>query len=110
MIFDLEKLREFLTRTEELLTDIRFYASVALLRNQRMADRARRLPGCLLPDAMYRQISTGGGLELATELAMELAGIPGVDALHIYPLGAEVATREVAATFRSARGVPAYRR
>jgi hypothetical protein len=41
---------------------------------------------------------------------MELARIPGVDALHIYPLGAEDATREVAATFRSARGVPAHRR
>ena len=110
MIFDLDRLREFLKRTEDLLADIRFYASVAMLRNQRMADRARGLPGCLLPDAMYRQISTGGGLEVATELATQLARIPGVDALHIYPLGAEAATREVAATFRSARGVPAHRR
>jgi 5,10-methylenetetrahydrofolate reductase len=110
MIFDLDRLREFLERAKDLLADIRFYASVALLRNQRMADRARRLPGCLLPEAMYRQISTGGGLELATELATELAAISGVDALHIYPLGAEVATREVAATFRGARGVAAYRR
>lgn len=110
MIFDLDGLREFLERAEDLLANVRFYASVALLRNQRMAERARRLPGCLLPDAMYRQISTGGGLELATELAMELARMPGVDALHIYPLGAETATREVAATFRSARGVPAQRR
>jgi hypothetical protein len=59
---------------------------------------------------MYRQITRGGGLELATELAMELAGMPGVDALHVYPLGAEAATREVAAAFRSARGVPAQRR
>jgi 5,10-methylenetetrahydrofolate reductase len=110
MIFDLDRLREFLKRTEDLLADIRFYASVAMLRNQRMADRARGLPGCLLPDAMYRQISTGGGLAVATELATQLARIPGVDALHIYPLGAEAATREVAATFRSARGVPAHRR
>jgi hypothetical protein len=30
--------------------------------------------------------------------------VPGVDALHIYPLGAEVETRDVAAAFRSARG------
>jgi hypothetical protein len=75
-----------------------------------MADRARRLPGCLLPEAMYRQISRGGGFELATELAAELAAISGVDALHIYPLGAEVATREVAATFRGARGLAAQRR
>lgn len=110
MVFDLAGLREFLERTEDLLANVRFYASVALLRNQCMADRTRRLPGCLLPDAMYRQISRGGGLELATELAMQLAGMPGVDALHVYPLGAETATREVAAAFRSARGVPAQRR
>jgi methylenetetrahydrofolate reductase (NADPH) len=110
MVFDLAGLREFLKRTEDLLANVRFFASAALLRNQRMADRARRLPGCVLPDAMYRQITRGGGLELATELAMELAGMPGVDALHVYPLGAEAATREVAAAFRSARGVPAQRR
>ena len=29
--------------------------------------------------------------------------------LHIYPLGAEPATREVAGAFRSCRGVPAQR-
>jgi methylenetetrahydrofolate reductase (NADPH) len=110
MIFDLDRLREFLERTKEILADVRFYASVALLRNQAMADRAQRLPGCLIPEAMYRQISTGGGLELARELATELATIAGADALHIYPLGAEVATREVAATFRAARGVAAHRR
>jgi hypothetical protein len=78
--------------------------------NERMADQARRLPGCLLPDSTHRQISMGGGLELATELATELARTPGVDALHIYPLGAEAATRDVAASFRSARGAPAHRR
>ena len=75
-----------------------------------MADRARRLPGCLIPDVAYRQIANGGGIELATELATKLAMTPGVDALHIYPLGAEAATREVAAHFRSARGAPAQRR
>jgi len=110
MIFDLARLCEFLERSKHLLADIRFYASVALLRDQRMAERARLLPGCLLPEGMYRQISVGGGLELATELALELAAIQGVDALHIYPLGAEAATREVASTFRSARGVAAHRR
>jgi hypothetical protein len=75
-----------------------------------MADRARRLPGCLLPDPAYRQISMGGGVALATQLATELADTPSVDALHIYPLGAEQATREVAGAFRSRRGVPAQRR
>ena len=36
--------------------------------------------------------------------------MPAVDALHIFPLGAEAETREVAVAFRSARGVAAHRR
>jgi len=110
MVFDLGLLREFLKRTADLLIDVRFFASIALLRSERMAERARRLPGCLLPDPAYRRISMGGGLDLAAELATELAAIEGVDALHIYPLGAEEATREVASSFRLARGAPAQRR
>jgi len=110
MVFDLDALRAFLERAADLLAGVRFYARVALLRSRHMADQARRLPGCLLPDAAHRQVSMGGGLELATVLATELAAVPGVDALHVYPLGAEAATREVAAAFRSARGVPAQRR
>src|ERR671915_2310586 len=110
MIFDLGALRAFIERAAELLSGVRFYGGIALLRNERMAERARRLPGCLLPDRAYRQISMGGGVALATELATELADTPGVDALHIYPLGAEPATREVAGAFRSRRGVPAQRR
>src|SRR5437763_15869582 len=51
MVFDLRALRLFLDRTADLLDGIRFYAGVALLRNERMADHTRRLPGCLLPDA-----------------------------------------------------------
>jgi methylenetetrahydrofolate reductase (NADH) len=109
MIFDLDALRAFLDRTADLLAGVRFYAGVALVRSQRLADRARQLPGCLIPAAAYRQICIGGGIELAAELAAELASTPGVDALHIYPLGAETATRDVAASFRSARGVPARR-
>jgi hypothetical protein len=64
----------------------------------------RRLPGCLLPESADRRIREGGGVNLAIELAAELAAVPGVDALHVYPLGAELETREVAAAFRSARG------
>ncbi|MCA1681175.1 MAG: hypothetical protein LC777_20655, partial [Actinobacteria bacterium] len=110
MIFDLDALRSFLDRAAGLLTGVRFYAGVALLRSERMADNVRRLPGCLLSDAAHRQISLGGGLDLATQLATELASTPGIDALHIFPLGAETETRAVAAAFRSARGVPARRR
>jgi len=51
----------------------------------------------------------GDGLRLAEELVRELAGIAAVDALHIYPLGAESETRDIAAAFRTARGAPAYR-
>lgn len=110
MIFDLDAFHSFLDRAADLLAGVRFYAGVALLRDKRMADRARRLPGCLLPDSAYRRIGNGSGIDLATELATELADMPGVDALHIFPLGAETATREVAAAFRSARGVPVLRR
>jgi methylenetetrahydrofolate reductase (NADPH) len=110
MIFDLDALRAFLDRAADMLVGVRFYAGVALLRNERMAERARTLPGCLIPDHAYRQIRSGGGIELANEIASELAMTSGVDALHIYPLGAEAATREVAASFRTARGVPAQRR
>ena len=34
----------------------------------------------------------------------------GVDALHVFPLGAEAATREVAAEFRVTRGINSRRR
>ena len=74
-----------------------------------MADQARSLPGCLLPDPGYQRITDGEGVKLATELALELADIDQVDALHIYPLGAERETRDVAGAFRSARGAPARR-
>lgn len=110
MVFDLDGLRHFVERAADLLVGVRFYAGVALLRNRAMADHARRLPGCLLPDGAYRQISMGGGVELATVLASELAAVSGIDGLHIFPLGAEAATREVAGAFRSARGVPLRRR
>src|SRR5918997_181917 len=75
-----------------------------VLRTARMADNVRRLPGCLVPESAARRIRAGGGVDLAVELAAELAAVPGVDALHVYPLGAEVETRDVAAAFRSARG------
>ena len=109
MTFDVTALTTFLDRAAGLLHDVRFYAGLGLLRNERMADRARELPGCVLPDAAHRRIVLGDGLRLAKELARELGSIAAVDALHIYPLGAESATRDIAAAFRTARGAPAYR-
>lgn len=110
MVFDPDALHAFLDRVGDMLVGVRFYAGIALLRNQRMAEHARRLPGCRIPDLAYRQIGMGGGIELTSQLATELAAIPKVDALHIFPLGAETATCEVTSAFRTARGAPAQRR
>ena len=109
MIFDLERLQAFLAAAEDALADVRFYASVALLRSAHMAERACALPGVAIPQRALAEISRGGGIDLARELAAGLAGISRVDALHVFPLGAEGATREVAAEFRVARGVSAHR-
>lgn len=109
MVFDVTRLEAFLERAEEPLAGVRFYASVALLRSERMAERACALPGVVIPDRALAQIRRGGGIDLACQLAATLAGVPGADALHIFPLGAEAATREVAAEFRVARGVSARR-
>ena len=104
MVFDLDALQRFFTAASDLLAGVRFYAGVGVLRTARMADNVRRLPGCLLPESADRRIRAGEGVNLAVELATELAAVPGVDALHVYPLGAEVETRDVAAAFRNARG------
>jgi 5,10-methylenetetrahydrofolate reductase len=109
MIFDLGRLEAFLSAAEDILADVRFYASLALLRSERMAERACALPGVAIPQRALAQISRGGGIDLARELAADLASISRVDALHVFPLGAEAATREVAAEFRVARGVSAQR-
>ena len=109
MVFDLEALQRFIAAASDLLVGVRFYAGVGVLRTSRMADNVRRLPGCVLPASAERRIRAGGGVELAIELATALAAVPGVDALHVYPLGAEAQTRDVAAAFRSARGAPPQR-
>ena len=110
MVFDVDVLAAFLERAADLLHGVRFYAGIALLRDEQMANRARRLPGTLVSDAAVRRIAAGGGIELAHELALQLAEMPAVDALHIFPLGAEAATRPIAAAFRTARGAGARTR
>src|SRR5919202_1870486 len=109
MIFDLGRLEAFLSAAEDTLADVRFYASVALLRSAHMAQRACALPGVTIPQRALAEISRGGGIDLARELAAGLAGISRADALHVFPLGAEAATREVAKEFRVMRGVSAQR-
>ena len=110
MVFDLPRLEAFLARGEDMLAGVRVYASVALLRSERMAERACALPGVTIPEPACAQIRRGGGIELARELAAGLAGVSRVDALHVFPLGAEAATREVAAEFRVTRGINSRRR
>jgi 5,10-methylenetetrahydrofolate reductase len=63
-----------------------------------------------IPEPACAQIRRGGGIELARELAAGLARVSRVDALHVFPLGAEAATREVAAEFRVTRGINSRRR
>ena len=110
MIFDLDGLARFLARAADTLAGVRFYASVALLRSGAMAERAARLPGVVIPGGAAREIAAGRGVALATRLAAELASVEGVDALHVFPLGAERETPEVTGVFRSARGAPARQR
>jgi methylenetetrahydrofolate reductase (NADPH) len=107
MVFDVDALDAFLERAADLLHGVRFYAGIALLRDEQMANRARKLPGTLISDDAVRRIAAGGGMEFAQELALQLAKMSAVDALHIFPLGAEAATRPIAAAFRSARGAAA---
>ena len=75
MIFDLERLEAFLSAAEDALADVRFYASVALLRSAHMAERACALPGVAIPQRALAEISRGGGIDLARELAAGLARI-----------------------------------
>ena len=112
MVFDSDRLATFVDRATQggKLDGCRVYASVAVLRSRRMADYVNQaLPGFTLPDAAYHQIATGGGVDLAIELAIALAAVPGVEALHVMPLGDEHAAGSVAAAFRAARGAPVER-
>jgi hypothetical protein len=74
-----------------------------------MAERAAALPGVAISERAVAEIRRGGGIELARRLAGQLADIPRIDALHVFPLGAEAAMREVAAAFRVTRGAGARR-
>ena len=106
MCFDMPRLLAFLDRAAQrgLLESLRIFASVAVLRNATMADRAGALPGNAIPRQAYQQIAAGGGCELAVETAQQLAGCTRVHALHVMPLGDEGTAAEAASTFRRARG------
>ena len=111
MVFDPVRLVEFMERAVEggKLGECHIYASVPVIRTQRLADTLNRVLPFDLPEPVYRQVAAGGGLDLAIETAIALAELPVVDALHVMAWGSEGAAGRVAAAFRSARGVPAER-
>lgn len=112
MVFDVPALERFLAEADQrgTLAGAHVYASVAVLRDRRMADFVNgSLPGFQLPAAAYEQITAGGGIDLAVEIAERLAAVPHVNALHVMPLGDEASAGRVAAAYRAARGVPVRR-
>ena len=109
MVFDLRRLDAFLSRRRRR-TRGRTFLRKRRAPSQRAHDGARVRPaGRHDPERARAQIIRGGGIDLARELAAGLAGVARVDALHVFPLGAEAATREVASEFRVTRGVSAQR-
>jgi hypothetical protein len=62
-----------------------------------------------VPERASRQVAAGGGVDLAVETAVALAGLERVHALHVMSWGSEEAAGRVAAAFRAARGAPVER-
>ncbi len=111
MVFDPAGLAVFLQRAAQggKLGDCRIYASVPVIRTRRLADVLNQMLPFALPGRAYRQIAAGGGVEMAVEAAVALAGLPQVHALHVMAWGSEEAAGKVAAAFRAARGAPVER-
>jgi 5,10-methylenetetrahydrofolate reductase len=111
MVFEPARLAEFLDRAAEggKLGDCRIYASVPVIRTQRLADTLNGMLPFSLPEAVYRQIAAGGGTDLAIDTAIALAELPGVHALHVMAWGSAEVAGQVAAAFRVSRGAPVER-
>ena len=111
MVFEPDDLAAFLDRAAEggKLGSCRVHASVPVIRTARMVDILNQALPFQVPERAYRQIAAGGGVDLAVETAMALAGLPQVDALHVMAWGSEEAAGRVAAAFRAARGAPVER-
>ena len=109
MVFDPAGLAAFLDQAAEggKLGDCRVHASVPVIRTARMVDILNQTLPCQLPEKAAAQIAAGGGIDLAVETAMGLAGLDRVHALHVMSWGSEEQAGQVAAAFRAARGAPA---
>jgi methylenetetrahydrofolate reductase (NADPH) len=112
MVFDVAALGVFLDRAVEggKLDDCRVHASVPVIRTARMVDVLNQALPFKVPERVARQVAAGGGVDLAVETAMALAGLERVHALHVMSWGSEEAAGRVAAAFRAARGAPPERR
>ena len=111
MVFDPAGLARFLEQAAEggKLGDCRVHASVPVIRTARMVDVLNRTLPCKIPERAAAQIAAGGGIDLAVETAMILAGLDRVHALHVMSWGSEEQAGRVAAAFRAARGAPPER-
>jgi methylenetetrahydrofolate reductase (NADPH) len=111
MVFDVDALGGFLDRAVEggKLDDCRVHASVPVIRTARMIDVLNQALPFQVPERAARQIAAGGGVDLAVETAVALAGLERVHALHVMSWGSEAAAGRVAAAFRAARGAPVER-
>jgi methylenetetrahydrofolate reductase (NADPH) len=111
MVFDPAGLAAFLEQAAEggKLGDCRVHASVPVIRTARMVDILNQTLPCPLPERAAAQIGAGGGIDLAVETAMVLAGLDRVHALHVMSWGSEEQAGRVAAAFRAARGAPPER-
>ena len=111
MVFDPAALAGFLERAAEggKLGACRVHASVPVIRTVKMVDILDQALPFDLPGRVRRAVAAGGGVDLAVEVAMGLAALPRVDALHVMSWGSEEAAGRVAAAFRAARGAPVER-
>src|SRR5919205_791860 len=80
----------------------RVHASVPVIRTARMVDILNQTLPCRIPEKPAAQIAAGGGIDLAVETAMVLAGLDRVHALHVMSWGSEEQAGHVAAAFRAA--------
>jgi methylenetetrahydrofolate reductase (NADPH) len=111
MVFEVDALATFLDRAVEggKLDDCRVHASVPVIRTPRMIDVLNQALPFEVPERIGRQVAAGGGIDLAVETAMALAGLERVHALHVMSWGSEEAAGRVASAFRAAGGAPVER-
>jgi methylenetetrahydrofolate reductase (NADH) len=111
MVLEPGRLASFLERATEggKLGDCRIHASVPVIRTRKLADILNGSLPFQLPRLAYSRIASGGGIDMAIEIAIALAELPQVHALHVMAWGSEEAAGKVAAAFRAARGAPVER-